>query len=129
GRGLAAPSGVGAVVNRMMEPMPSTDLHTYLHSRDSGLAHELLGPADGRLLDVGSGEGEDLALLERRGWSVVGVDPTRRSSHARSVLGLGERLPFRSESFSAATCILVLQHVSSPRAIVREVHRRLRTAG
>ncbi len=106
-----------------------TDLHSYLHARDSGLAHELLGPADGRLLDVGSGEGEDLTLLKRRGWSVVGVDARQRSPDACSVLGVGERLPFRGGSFSAATCILVLPHVSSPDAVVREVCRVLRTRG
>jgi len=117
------------VVNEIMGPASSTNLHSYLHTRDSGLAHELLGPADGRLLDVGSGEGEDLALLERQGWSVVGLDAMRPSPSAYSVLGVGERLPFRGGSFSAATCILVLPHVSSPDAIVREVWRVLRPRG
>ncbi len=117
------------MVNEMLGPGSSENLHSYLHARDSGLAHELLGPGDGRALDVGSGEGEDLSLLERRGWSAVGVDARRRGRDARSVLGVAERLPFRSGSFSAATCILVLPHVSSPEVVVREVRRVLRPGG
>jgi len=112
-----------------MRPDSEVDIHMYLHARDSGLAHELLGPAGGRLIDVGSGGGEDLALLERRGWSVVGVDPGRRGPQPRSVIAVGERLPFRGGSFSAATCILVLPHVSLPEVVVREVCRVLRPAG
>ncbi len=117
-------------MNPEREPSVGPDLHKYLHARDSGLAHELIGPPRGRLLDVGSGHGEDLELLEREGWSVVGIDPTMRDRRTRcSLVGVGECLPFRDGSFSAATCILVLPHVLFPAGVVREVYRVLHPGG
>ena len=116
----------------MNDVRPSTsgvDLHSYLHARDSGFAHALLAPSDGRLLDVGSGGGEDLLLLEKQGWSVVGVDPRSLGPRIRFVIAIGESLPFREGSFTAAKCILVLPHVSSPVSIVREVYRVLGPGG
>lgn len=103
------------------------DLHSYLHARDRGFAHELLGPSGGRILDVGSGGGEAL-LLEKKGWSVVGVDPERRG-RSGSVIALGESLPLREGSFIAAPSVLVLPHVSSPVSIIREVYRVLGPRG
>jgi len=102
-------------------------LHEYLHARDSDLAHKLIGAPRGRILDVGSGDGGDLDLLESRGWSPIGIDPIGRSLRARfCVLGIGESLPFRNGSFSGATSILVLPHVTDPPRVIREIHRVLR---
>lgn len=118
------------MVNLRRKPSVDPGLHEYLHARDSGLAHDLVGPPCGRILDVGSGDGEDLKLLESRGWSVVGIDPGVRRRRTRYCLvGVGERLPFRDASFAAATCILVLPHVAHPSGVVREVHRVLRPGG
>jgi len=116
-------------VNEVSGSTSRVDLHSYLRTRDSGFAHALFAPSDGRLLDVGSGGGEDLLSLEKEGWSVVGVDPRRRRPSVRFVIAIGESLPFREGSFTAATCILVLPHVSSPVSIVREVCRVLVPGG
>ena len=115
------------MIDSDFESTAALGLHEYLHARDSGLAHDLIGAPRGRILDVGSGDGGDLDLLESRGWSPVGIDPTGRGHHARgSVIGVGESLPFRNGSFSGATSILVLPHVADPPRVVREIHRVLR---
>src|SRR5207245_11726927 len=46
-----------------------------------------------------------------------------------TLMGVGERLPFRDETFGAATCVLVLPHVTDPGSVVREVYRVLRRGG
>jgi len=110
-----------------LDPKIALGLHEYLHARDSNLAHELMGPPRGRILDVGSGDGGDLDLLESRGWSPIGIDPIGGSHRGRfCVVGVGERLPFRNGSFSGATSILVLPHVTDPPGVIREIHRVLR---
>ena len=47
----------------------------------------------------------------------------------RYVRGLGEELPFRNDAFDFAICCNVLDHVSEPDTILREIHRVLRPDG
>jgi len=109
--------------------MTAPSLHGYLKSRDSAIGFELLGPPNGRLLDIGCGEGEDLRQLEGAGWQGVGVDPVRTPRGVPCVRGDAQRLPFRDESFSATICVLMLPHVSRPDVIVAEAHRALKPRG
>jgi SAM-dependent methyltransferase len=79
-------------------------------------------PAGGRILDVGSGSGRDLAELTRLGFDAFGVEPnaTLRASCARLRPDLAERLgaarlpapgtPFGG-GFDGIVCSAVLMHV------------------
>jgi SAM-dependent methyltransferase len=71
-----------------------------------------------RLLDVGAG------IAPYRPWfappaEYVTVDPVRDAD----VLGGGERLPVDDASFDLVLCTQVLEHVSDPAAVVRELRR------
>lgn len=97
-------------------------------------ALELRPPAE--VLDLGCGAGTYTRRLAERGHRVTGIDyslPTvaraRGADPARSAGYLaadGYRLPFRSEAFDLVVTIGVLQAVSRPEAILREVARVLR---
>jgi SAM-dependent methyltransferase len=45
------------------------------------------------------------------------------------VRGVGEELPFKSDTFDFVVCSNVLDHVSDPNAIIREMHRVMRPSG
>jgi SAM-dependent methyltransferase len=109
--------------------MNPAQLHAYLKRRDSEPAHSLLGPRRTRLLDIGSGMGEDLRHLIAMGWDTVGLEPFQRVSGLPIVRGAAESLPFRDESFGAVTCILVLPIVPRPEMVLKEAHRVLRREG
>lgn len=104
-------------------------LHDYLKRRDSVNPHLLLGTPNGRLLDMGSGDGTDMRALQDLGWGVVGVEPFQHSGEGAWVRGVAEHLPFRTGTFSAVTCILVLPSMRDPLPAVREAYRVLGAAG
>jgi len=89
------------------------------------------------ILDVGCGEGRILKDLVKSGRNVVGIDPSRillndakcslnKSWHADLILGVGEYLPFRSESFDAIICAATLEHLMSPMKFLKEAKRCLK---
>lgn len=99
----------------------------------------LLGSRPGSVLDCGMGPGRLLVELERRGWTVSGVDLSGEMvERARSRLpqsderlrqGSIESIPFPAESFDAAVATGVLEYVDDlPRAL-SEVARVLRPGG
>jgi len=104
-------------------------LHEYLKSRDSGVIHSLLEGPPGRLLDIGSGSGEDLRALELSGWDAIGLDPFQRAPGFSAVRGIAERLPFRDSCFDAVTCVLVLPHGESATETLHETFRVMRCGG
>ena len=65
----------------------------------------------GRVLDLGLGKGFFENFLEERGYNIsniVGLDCDRnvlKSQRVASVLGNGNRLPFKKESFDCVVCI------------------------
>jgi len=90
----------------------------------------------GRLLDVGSGLGDMLAVAGRRGWNASGVEPNRAACEAsdRVVPGAVFRATFeqyegRPESFDLITCTEVLEHLRRPDAALSCMHRLLRPGG
>ena len=104
-----------------------------------GLAHwrrQLVGGALGRLMDLGSGTGRNLALLPQ-GTDVVAVDPSidalewgrRRAPGALRVVARAESLPFRDATFDTVLSGLVFCSVAAPDRALREVRRVLRREG
>lgn len=92
-----------------------------------------------RVLDLATGVGAMAARLVERypGIRLVGLDmgraqlETARRNHpvAAYVQGNGTRMPFRDGAFDKVYCSWMLEHVPSPLAVLREVHRVLRPGG
>jgi len=102
--------------------------------RVRGLLAELLGPGDGRCLDLCCGGGAHAATIAALGWVPVGVDLSLgQLRHARdrlpAVAGDARRLPVRSNSLAAVACVLAHTDLPDYAAVVAEAVRVLRPGG
>ena len=100
----------------------------------------LVQDAEGRILDLGVGNGLNFECYRRAAW-VVGVDPDpcmlRRAVPRRAaaavkgalLLAAAEALPFPPATFDTVVATLVLCTVQDPAAALREVRRVLRPGG
>jgi ubiquinone/menaquinone biosynthesis C-methylase UbiE len=96
----------------------------------------LVAGADGAVLDLGSGTGRNLSLLER-GAQPVALDISlealqwarRRAPAVPLVVGRVEELPFRTATFDTVLSGLVFCSVDDPRRALAEVKRVLRPDG
>jgi ubiquinone/menaquinone biosynthesis C-methylase UbiE len=97
-----------------------------------------------RVLDVGCGPGIDThAISEMTGATVVGVDydqemACQATARARTVsncrrpghaVAVAENLTFADETFDAARCERLLQHVRDPARVVQELARVVHAGG
>jgi len=88
----------------------------------------------GRLLDVGCGTGQYIAVMERKGWTVAGVDPwavhfDRRTLHPAVIGKTLHDATFDDGSFDVVTLWWAIEHFDNPRDIVRECRRILKPGG
>jgi SAM-dependent methyltransferase len=106
--------------------------------RDYRLYLPLLGGVtQGRVLDVGCGEGHFLEAAAEAGLEPTGVEIVpealllARASQpdAGWVLAAGEDLPFPDETFDAVTCLGTLEHFVDPPGGASEVARVLKPSG
>ncbi|HEV8672136.1 MAG TPA: class I SAM-dependent methyltransferase, partial [Candidatus Limnocylindria bacterium] len=128
-------------------------LDTSLHPRGPEFLYELvrdLGlPRGANVVDVGCGEGEHtLALAERLGLAVRGIDPVQRhidlarealsaaakqnpelSTRVRFEIGAAEAIPLGDASVDLVWCRDVLVHVEALDAAYAEFRRVLRSGG
>lgn len=91
-------------------------------------------PTDGRVLDVGCGNGMYLRELRRRGIHTVGCDLSpgmlaAASPHPRLVNADVTRLPFASSAFDVVLAPHMLYHVADRRLAAAEMQRVLREGG
>jgi 2-polyprenyl-6-hydroxyphenyl methylase/3-demethylubiquinone-9 3-methyltransferase len=105
------------------------------------LAQLRLDTKGARAIDVGCGGGLLSEELAKIGFAVTGVDPsipsveTARAHAAESRLsidyqvGSGTHLEFENESFDAAFCCDMLEHVADWDAVIGETARVLRRGG
>ena len=118
----------------------------YLFARMTDVTLAATRPARGRrVLDVGSGVGQDSAALARSGASVVGAEPSARMiamaqlfqpqqppaavPGPRWVRGWADALPFADGSFDAAFCKGALDHFDDPETAIAEMARVTRSTG
>ena len=102
-------------------------------------ALSLLPGEPGRALDAGMGGGRLVEALDRRGWTVTGIDLSKAMVDLarRRVPGLGdallvgpvERLPFDNDVFDAVTALGVLEFTEDVTLALGELARVLRAGG
>jgi SAM-dependent methyltransferase len=93
----------------------------------------------GRALDLGAGNGTDLAWLASRGWEPWGVEPDAEAATEagkrlgrgadRVFVGQAEGASFAEESFDLILMMHVIEHLHEPRAVLEAAHRWLRPGG
>jgi 2-polyprenyl-3-methyl-5-hydroxy-6-metoxy-1,4-benzoquinol methylase len=88
------------------------------------------------LLDVGCGSGTLLGLLKHRGFQVRGLDfSSEAAAIAKSendvevAVGALEEVHFPDQSFDIVTLFHVMEHVTNPRRVLKEISRILRPEG
>jgi ubiquinone/menaquinone biosynthesis C-methylase UbiE len=139
----ADPCGSGHIGGELGEADYFRDLIAMRHEYAPWMEAELdyAGAAGERVLDVGSGQGIDLAGYARGGADAVGIDLTPRhvelaNAHlaavgldGRAVLGDGEQLPFPDGSFDRVSSNGVLHHTPDIESALQEVTRVLKPGG
>jgi SAM-dependent methyltransferase len=89
----------------------------------------------GRLLDVGCGRGDLGAGFVRRGWSVVGVDPSAQACEVARKRGVQVRvgtlasLEIETDAYDVVVFRHSLEHVADPLGDLRRVRGALRDGG
>ncbi|MEM9883708.1 MAG: class I SAM-dependent methyltransferase [Planctomycetota bacterium] len=98
----------------------------------------------GGLLDVGCGDGFFCHLFAQLGLDVTGLDPepegvaqSQRMTEAQAYpgprprfeVGTGTAIPFDDDTFAAVTLFDVIEHLTNPIAVLREIARVLRPGG
>ena len=104
-----------------MKSHPGAEAHTRRMLALAGL------PKGARVLDMGAGAGEALALLRECGFDARGIDLEPRSDDVERADFL--RAPFPDGSFDAVLSQCAFFVSGDPRAALREAHRLLKPNG
>lgn len=115
------------------DPWLQTPQGHYVRRREKDLILDLVEPRrNERLLDIGCGTGENLALFINSGCDVTGIDSSApRLAVAREKLGLkaelyqgkAEDLPFSDNEFNIVSMILSLRFTDNPEKAISEAIR------
>ncbi len=107
-----------------------SDLHSRrVFPRRRRVLAELIGgllPAEGRVLDVGAGDGSVARLIQqlRPALKIEGIDVLIRPGTAVPVRPFdGRRIPFADGSWDAVMLVDVLHHTVDPQVLLREAAR------
>jgi len=103
------------------------------------MVEELLPLGGKTVLDLATGTGDSARELVRRGFFVVGLDPSVnmvarardkiRENNYVPLLGSGYMLPFRDGVFDGVTCAFGIRNMHETGAALREILRVLKTGG
>jgi SAM-dependent methyltransferase len=90
-------------------------------------------PALHRVMEIGCGTGEFLALLESRGLETAGVEfadsSTRVKFKGKLYVGRMEDIDVPPSSFDAVLLLNVIEHLSDPVAVLHKIRTMLRPGG
>ena len=89
-------------------------------------------PQKGKLLDIGAGTGDFLALAKLDGWKVKGIEPeisARKKAEEKGVKLFEDSSHFKSEKFDVITMWHVLEHVPDLKAKIIELETLLKKDG
>jgi 2-polyprenyl-3-methyl-5-hydroxy-6-metoxy-1,4-benzoquinol methylase len=120
----------------VLKKLEATYRRVALHGHVSFISRAAGARAHVDLLDVGCGSASLLGILKRRGFDVTGVDFSSEAAQvAKSendvhvVVGSLEEAAFPARSFDVVTLFHVMEHVTNPRDVLREVERILKPGG
>jgi glycosyltransferase involved in cell wall biosynthesis/2-polyprenyl-3-methyl-5-hydroxy-6-metoxy-1,4-benzoquinol methylase len=83
-----------------------------------------LVPANGKVLDVGTGDGARVEQLRERGFDALGTEVNEAWVNGdTTIFGDAEDLPFGDDSFDLVLCVDVLEHLKNPLVAVKELLR------
>ena len=114
------------------------ELRSFLIShRLFGLVPAMPSQKVGRILDIGCGSGDTLALLKSVGWDVYGLDidaAAIRAAHKRGLknvsLGTYENLKKHPDNFFEAIRLYhVIEHLNDPNNCLRLAYKKLKPGG
>ncbi len=91
-------------------------------------------PENGKLLDVGCGDGAIAVLARQKGLDAYGIDISANNIARARLNGISaktcdlnsEKIPFPKNTFDAVYCGEVLEHTDSPEKVIREIRRILK---
>ncbi|HMA33862.1 MAG TPA: class I SAM-dependent methyltransferase [Chloroflexia bacterium] len=116
--------------------LPLERLLDWLYAFRGRLIEMANGLESGRVLDIGCGRGLLLHQLRKRGWEVAGTELSEDSArYARDVLQIDVKtanihdLDYPAEEFDTVILWHVLEHITDPAGLLREVTRILRPGG
>jgi 2-polyprenyl-3-methyl-5-hydroxy-6-metoxy-1,4-benzoquinol methylase len=103
-------------------------------SRHLRVLERIIGPAEGRrLLDVGAYIGVFVEVAAAGGWDAWGVEPSEWAAAEAQQRGLnviqGTLDTLRTQPFDVITMWDVIEHLTDPAAVLRQIHDRLRPGG
>ncbi len=91
-----------------------------------------LNKSTGTLLDIGAGTGDFLALAQKKGWNVKGVEPNDHAKKLARQKGIdleSKTEKLKTEKFDIITMWHVLEHISDLENQIKEVKRLLKFDG
>ena len=91
----------------------------------------------GKILDVGCGSGDTLALLKKLGWDVYGLEidknavkVARERGLVNVKLGGYEKIAsFPNNYFDSIRLYHVIEHIPDPRACLKLIYKKLKPGG
>lgn len=126
------------------EYLKSLKANSTTYDRDSIRSHYylLVGLIDGffapgkKMLDVGSGAGFFLKVVEEKGWKAEGIEISKMASdYANEILGVNvhnsklEDAKFSSENYDLVTLLDTIEHLTDPLRTLKEIYRVLKNDG
>lgn len=89
-------------------------------------------PQKGKLLDIGAGTGDFLAVAKANGWDTTGIEPSEKAKAiaiGKGVSFTGSLAEIEDHSFDVITMWHVLEHVPDVEAQITELKRLLKQDG
>lgn len=125
---------MGRKIYENIKMKPNTIQDTKNNSERGLAALSLIEKNPKKILELGTGGGEFMSVLKKRGYNVIGLDilPNKillEKGYDIRKCDLNEGLPFKKSSFDVVIGLEVLEHLYNPYEMMKEIRRVLRAGG